>query len=138
MKVTSCLVSMAAAFLLAALLGCSDVSAGPSDSTIHGCILDAIDHPAIGVERKNVAMGMEIGSTIIDHIAINGVFDNGGGWIVNSVITIGSKDVFTTAEDVAATARMFGFQQKNGYLLQDVEVDYLFEEERNGWSCYEL
>lgn len=124
----------AAAFLL---IGCSQP--GPSDTVIRECILDATDHQALGVARPNVVMGMEIGATVIDAIAIENVMDEGSNhWLVYSTLTVGSRDMYSTEQDGRATAQMFGFEYRNGYLLQEVEVDYLFSEGRQGWSCQEL
>lgn len=124
----------ATAFLL---VGCSQP--GPSDATIRECILDATDHQALGAERPNVVMGMEIGATVIDAIDIENVIDEGNKtWLVYSMLTVGSRDMHSSEQDSKATAQMFGFEYQDGYLLQDVEVDYLFSEGRQGWSCQEL
>ncbi|HAA44781.1 MAG: hypothetical protein XD36_3036 [Halomonas sp. 54_146] len=124
----------ATAFLL---VGCSQP--GPSDTTIRECILDVTDHQAVGVERPNVVMGMEIGTTVIDAIDIENVIEEGNNtWLVYSRLTVGSRDMHSSEQDSKATAQMFGFEYRDGYLLQDVEVNYLFNEGRQGWSCREL
>lgn len=123
--------------ILFLLSGCSQ--SGPSDAVIRECILDATDHQALGIERPNIVMGMEIGATVIDAIAIENVIDEGSNtWLVYSTLTVGSRDTYSTEQDGRATAQMFGFEYRDGYLLQDVEVDYLFNEGRQGWSCQEL
>ncbi|MCE8025780.1 hypothetical protein [Billgrantia aerodenitrificans] len=126
------------AFPLALLLtGCS--ASGPSDEAIRSCILDATDYEAVGVEKSNVVMGMGIGSSLIEAIAIHNVIKNSDGrWLVHSVLTIGARDSDSTDSDNVAVAQLLGLEIRNGFLLQDVPVDYVFAEGRHGWSCFEV
>lgn len=134
MKLKNAMLTMTVAILAA---GCS--GSGPSDGVIRSCILDAVGFEALGVEQANVVMGMEIGRVVIDDIVIDNVIKEGGSqWLVYSVMTVGSRELHTTEADNAAAAQMFGLEQRNGFLLQEVAVDYLFSEGRNGWSCLEL
>lgn len=139
LKTFNCLVKASMCLYIFALTGCSDASAEPSDGVIVDCILDAADYPALGQERKDIVMGMKIGSSLIDEISIYNVIPEGEQqWVVYSLLKVGSISVGTTAEDTAATARMFGWEQKNGYLFQEIEAAYLFQAGGRGWSCFEI
>lgn len=84
-------------------------------------------------------MGMEIGRTLIDAISNDNVIQEGNSqWLVYSVLTIGSRGMHSTEADTAATEQMLGIEHRDGFLLQDVAVNFLFSERQHSWSCQEL
>lgn len=127
------------AAITAALLLTACGSSGPSDRTIRSCILDATGHERLGKEQSNIIMGMEMSRTVIDDIAINNVIESGNNqWQIHSIIKVGARDAHSSEQDNATAAQLFGFEYRNGFLMQDVSVTYLFSEGRNGWSCREM
>ena len=128
------LAAISTALLLAACRNC-----GPSDRTIRSCILDATGHERLGKAQSNVIMGMEVSRSVIDDIIINNVIEAGDNqWQIHSLITVGARDAHSSDQDNATAAQLFGFEYRNGFLMQDVSVSYLFSEGRNGWSCREM
>lgn len=126
-----------AAITAALMLTACGIS-GPSDKTIRSCILDATGHERLGKEQSNIVMGIEVSRSVIDDIAINNVIESGNNqWQIHSIIKVGARDAHSSEHDNATVAQLFGLEYRNGFLMQDVSVTYLFSQGRNGWSCRE-
>lgn len=116
--------------------GCSS---DPDKSDVTACVLKATGHEKVGKEKINAAMGIEYGRTVIDNISINNVISQeSNSWLAQVTIQVGSKQVGLSKEDAKRTAEMFGWEEKNGFIFQTVDAEYLLMKGTNGFTCQEI
>lgn len=121
------------AFLLS---GCSG---SPSTSAATACVVEATGHEKIGREKVNMAMGIEYGRTVIDNVnVINIIPQDNNRWLVQVTLRIGAKQVGLSNEDAKMTASLFGWEEKNGFILQDVNANFLMMKGSKGFTCQEM
>lgn len=116
--------------------GCSG---DPNKSDITACILETSGHEKVGKEKVNVVMGIEYGRTFINNIKVNNIIpQDGNRWLAQVNFEVGSKQVGLTKEDAKRTAKMFDWEERNGFIVKTVNADYLLMKGSNGFSCKEI
>ncbi len=117
------------------IAGCSG---DPTNSDVTACVLDASGHEKIGKEKVNSAMGIEFSRSIIDNVQVNNIIpQDSNHWLAQVSIRIGSKQIGLSAEDAKHTAEMFGWEEKNGFIIQTFNANYLLMKGSNGFTCRE-
>ena len=126
---------LAIACVAVLVAGCSG---DPANSDVIACILDAHGHEKVGKEKVNVAMGIEYSRTIIDNVNVKNIIpQDGNRWLAQVSMRVGSKQVGLTQEDARLTAEIFGWEEKNGFIFQTVDANYLLMKGSNGFACQE-